>query len=110
MLLRSTTNARPRVTSPRAFVSGSGIASPATVYGRKPCAPTGQAIASNAAVKHNPAIWIVDLAKGIHRDLPEPVFRSFRLARANLARRIDRARRALDLGELSILGLIDPRQ
>src|SRR6266404_6686608 len=105
VLVRSTTSARPRVASPRA-VSGSGMASPTIAYGRKACAPAGQG-ASIAAVNHIAAIWITDLAKRIHRYRLEPVCCALGLALANLARRIDRARRVLDLGEQPVLGLID---
>src|SRR4029079_3116597 len=110
VLDRSTTSARPRAASPRAGVSGSGMAAPATVYGRRLWAPAGQGSASNTAASHIPAIWFVDLTKNIHRDLLEPVFRSFRLARPHVARRIDGAGRPLDFGELPVPGLIDARQ
>src|SRR2546430_2684072 len=55
-------------------------------------------------------IWTLDLAKGFHRNRPEPGFRSLDLALAQVARGVYRARRALDLGELAVLRLIDARQ
>src|SRR5436190_6017082 len=109
VLERSTTSARPRVASPRAFVSGSGMASPTTVYGRNACAPAGSGTASSMPASHIP-IWCLDLAKRFHRNCPEPGLRSLRLALAHIARSIDRTRRALDLGELAVLRLIDAQQ
>src|SRR6267142_2689638 len=109
VLERSTTSARPRATSPRVFESGSGIASPTTAYDRSVCAPAGQGSASNAAASHAP-IWTVDLAKGFHRHRPEPVFRAICFTLTHLARRVDRACRDLDLGELTVPGLIYARQ
>ena len=57
------------------------------------CAPAAQGRASTDAASTARRYDIADLAKGVHRDRLEPGFRALRLARADLARRIDRAGR-----------------
>src|SRR3954470_3360035 len=108
VLERSTTSARPRAASPRAFVSGSRMASPTNVYGGKVCAPAGPDSVSRPASII--PIWLLVLAKGFRRNRLEPGFRCLGLALAHFARSVDRTGRALDLGELAVLRLIDAGQ
>ena len=111
MLVRSTTRARPRVAFPGAPVSEAGIASPTTTTLCKDSAGAAQGRATIDAATHRLAEKIADLAKGIHRDRLEPGLRVLRFTLTDLAWRIDRARDiAVDLGELALLRLIDPRQ
>src|ERR1700675_4825729 len=91
VLLRSTTSARPRVTSPVGPVSDSGMASPTTTYVRNAAALAAQGRAAATAARHAPRIWMAGLAKGIHRDRLVPGLRVIGFLRANLARRIEGA-------------------
>src|SRR6267378_4992701 len=107
VLARSTTSARPRVTSPGSPVSDWGIASPTIAYVRNAASLAAQGRAAATAARHTPRIWIAGLAKGIHRDRLEPGLRIVSVTRAKLARRIDRAGAAgFDLGEYAVPGLV----
>src|SRR5262249_3885027 len=105
VVLRSSTSARPRAASPGAPVSDCGMPSPTILYGASVCACTAQARASAARQE---AIWTYLLANIIRRAVLAPVDRLIRLSRADLARRIDRARgAAFDFGEDALPGHID---
>src|SRR5216684_8615650 len=107
VLVRSTTSARPRATSPGSPVSDWGIASPTIAYVRNAASLTAQGRAAATAARHAPRIWIAALAKGIHRDRLEPGLRIVSVAHPHLARRIDRAGAAgFDLGECAVTGLV----
>src|SRR5215475_9870665 len=95
VLVRSTTSARPRVASPGAPVSEAGMASPTTAYGRNPCA-----FAVLPSVTRTGIIVAASLTKRLSRESLEPAQRAFRFLRPYLARRLDRTRLHLDLGEL----------
>ena len=111
MLLRSTTSARPLFASPGRPVSEAGIASPTTTRFCSVCASAVQGGEATAAASQMLPRKMDDLAKGVHRDRLEPGLRIVRFALTDFARRIDRARDiAVDLGELAVLRLIDPRQ
>jgi hypothetical protein len=115
VLLRSTTSARPRVASPGAPVSETGMASPTTTKFCNVCAKAAQGSTNaEAATQITPKKTvekIADLAKGVHRDCFEPGFCILGFVLTDLARRIDRACDiAFDLGELAVLWLIKAGQ
>src|SRR4051794_5016069 len=111
VLLRSSTSARPRVTSPGVPVSESGMPSPTTTYVRNSWALAKRGRASIAAMSHVPAMVSAELAKCVHRNGAVPGPRVVGFARTRLARRIDGAcGAAFDLGESAILRLIDAGQ
>src|SRR6202795_4944483 len=107
VLVRSTTSARPRLTSPGSPVSDWGTASPTIAEARNAAALAAPGRVAATAARHAPRIWTAGLAKGIHRDRLEPGLRVISFLRANLARRIDGAgARGFDLGEQSVFGLV----
>src|SRR6202795_2212613 len=107
VLVRSTTSARPRLTSPGSPVSDWGTASPTIAYVRNAAALAAPGRVAATAARHAPRIWMAGLAKGIHRDRLEPGLRIVSVAPTHLARRIDRAGAAgFDLGEYAVPGLV----
>src|SRR5882724_11875525 len=113
VLVRSSTSARPRAASPGAPVSDSAMESPVMIYGRNSCAVTEQGIASAAAATSQvAAMWIIDLAKGFHRDRFVPGLRLLGFTHPHLARRVERAGEAaaFNLGKNVVPRLIDARE